>query len=137
MKERKIGRRILIVFLAIQALMELGIGATLLVDFPTALESGFGITYSSELDILGVALGLYLLLLTCLLVLSIMWISKGNYSGITLGIIIGIFLFVFGVVSFLKFDQTQALLVDSLRGLLTITLSYIAYKELKNKEQHT
>ena len=65
---KKTWRRIFVIFVGIQALLELVIGNTLLFNLPAALESGFGISYNSELDILGVALGLYLVLLTVLMV---------------------------------------------------------------------
>ena len=130
---RKIWGRLFIGILMVQAILELGLGVTLLIDFPTALESGFGISYSNELDILGLALGLYLLLLTALMILSSVWTLKSNHSGITIGVIIGIFLFIFGTVTFLKFGDLQALMVDSLRGLLTIILGYMAGKELKKQ----
>lgn len=133
MKERKLGRRGFIGLLGLQALVELVIGVTLLFGFPTALESGFGITYSSELDILGVALGLYLLLLTGLLLLSMVWTIKGNNAGTTLGIITGFFLFAFGLVSFLKLGDTQALFVDSIRGIITIIFGLMARKELNRQ----
>lgn len=103
----------------------------LLFNFPTTLKSGFGITYSSELDILGVALGLYVLLLTALMVLSILWAIKGKTEGTIAGIIVGVFLITFGVVAFLKLGQTNALRTDSLRGLITAIFGVIAYKELK------
>jgi hypothetical protein len=48
-----------------------------------------------------------------------------------MGIIIGAFLLVFGVVSFLKFGQVQAIMIDSLRGLLTIILAYMAGKGIE------
>jgi hypothetical protein len=117
--------------LSIQVILELGIGITLLVSFPMALESGFGITYSSELDILGVALGLYLLLLTTLIILSIIWTIKHNYAGITIGIIVGVFLVTFGITTFLKFGDIQVILADGIRGLLTIILAYMAGKGMK------
>jgi hypothetical protein len=77
-----------------------------------------------------------LLLLTALLVLSIFWTVKGNYSGITIGVIAGIFLFFFGMVTFLQLGTTDGLYADSMRGLLTIALAYMANKELKNQKQH-
>ena len=129
--ERKIGRRVFNSLLGIQAFVELAIGATMLFSFSTALESGFGITYTSELDILGIALGLYLLLLTGLMILSIIWTLKGNNSGTTLGIILGVFLVVFGIVTFFKFGDPQPLYVDSFRGLITIIFGFMASKELK------
>ena len=130
---RKIWRRFFIGLLSLQAILELGVGATLLFNFPTALESGFGITYSNELDILGIALGLYLLLLTTLLILSSIWTYRANHAGITIGIIVGVFLFTFGVVTFLKFGDMQGILIDSLRGVLTIIFGYFAGKELKQQ----
>ena len=130
---KKLWRRLFIGILSLQAILELGIGATLLFNFPTALESGFGITYSNELDILGIALGLYLLLLTALMILSGVWTNRANHSGITIGIIVGVFLFVFGLVTFMKFGDIQGILVDSLRGLLTIVIGYMAGKELKQQ----
>ncbi len=127
----KIWKRLFFGVLGIQAIMELAIAGAVLFNFPVALESGFGITYSSELEILGVALGLYLLLLTSLLILSIVWTYQKKYEGITIGIIVGIFLVIFGVVSFLKFGDFQPILVDSLRGVVTIFLAYMAGKEFK------
>jgi hypothetical protein len=126
-----IWKRLFIGILGLQAVLELVVGGTFLFSFQTALESGFGITYNSELEVLGTALGIYLLLLTTLLIVSIVWTIKNNYAGITMGIIIGAFLLVFGVVSFLKFGQVQAIMIDSLRGLLTIILAYMAGKGIE------
>ena len=128
---RNVWIQLFIGLLGLQAIAELAIGGMLLFNFPTALESGFGIPYNSELDMLGMALGLYLLLLTTLLILSIIWTYRSNYSGITIGIIVGAFLFIFGVLSYFQFGDIQAILVDSLRGLLTIIFAYMAGKELK------
>ncbi len=133
MKKSKIVTRIFIVILAIQAIIELGIGSMLLIEFPSALESGFGITYSNELDILGIALGLYLLLLTTLMIISAVWTYRSNSSGTTLGIVVGVFLFTFGVATFLKFGDFQGILVDSIRGLVTIIFAYLTGKELKKE----
>jgi len=128
---RNIWKLLFIGTLGLQALLELGLGVALLFDFPTTLESGFGIAYNSELDILGIALGLYLLLLTALMVLSMIWTRKSNGSGITIGIIVGVFLVAFGLVAFFKTGDTQGILIDSLRGGLTIVFAYMAKKELK------
>jgi hypothetical protein len=83
------------VLLGLQAVVELGLGTMFLFNFKSTLERSFGITYSNELDVLGFALGLYLLLLTTLIVLSMAWELKGNTGGAILGIVIGVFLFVF------------------------------------------
>ncbi len=129
---KKIWNRLFVGILILQAILELGLGLALLFNFSTTLETGFGITYSNELDILGVALGLYLLLLTTLLILSGVWTHKSNRSGITLGIINGVFLFTFGVTVFMKFGDVQSLYIDSLRGLITIALGYMASKEIRS-----
>ncbi|MFT6981266.1 MAG: hypothetical protein ACJAUD_000029 [Crocinitomicaceae bacterium] len=132
-KERNIARRIFIALLAIQALAELGIGFSLLIDLPRTLKNGFGITYTSDFNIIGLALGLYLILLTALMILSILWTIKRNLSGITLGVIIGVFLFLFGVVSFAKTGEAGGIYGDSIRGIITIVFAYLTYKELKQK----
>ena len=129
---KKIWKRLFIGILILQAILELGLGLALLFNFSTTLETGFGITYSSELDILGIALGLYLLLLTTLMILSSIWTHKSNRSGITLGIITGVFLFTFGLTAFMKFGDVQPLYIDSLRGLITIALGYMASKEMRS-----
>lgn len=133
MKERKIGRQIFMGLLGVQGVLELIVGATMLISFSTALESGFGISYSSELDVLGIALGLYLLLLTGLMVLGLFWTLKGKLEGTTIGIITGVFLLLFGIGTFLKLGETQGLFIDSVRGLITIIFGLMARKELKAK----
>jgi hypothetical protein len=133
MIKRKLGTNLFIGLLSIQAIAELGIGISLLFNFPTTLKDGFGITYTSELDILGIALGLYLLLLTALMILSVTWTIKRNLSGATLGIILAVFLVTFGLTSFLALGNVQALYVDSFRGLLTLMFGYMAYKDLKKQ----
>lgn len=132
---KKIWQHLFIGILGLQAIIELGVGSFILFDFPNALATGFGITYTSELDILGIALGLYLLLLTALIVLTIVWTKKANYSGITLGIIVGVFLVAFGLLTFIKLGDIQAIWVDSIRGFVTIIFAYMAGKELKQRNQ--
>tara|TARA_B100000809_G_scaffold88156_2_gene86546 strand:+ start:6444 stop:6767 length:324 start_codon:yes stop_codon:yes gene_type:complete len=104
----------------------------LLFDFPFILESLCGITHTNELDITGIALVIYLLLLTSLFILSIVWTLKEKKEGAVIGIGIGIFLLVFGLNAFLQLGQIDAFLSNSTRGLLTVLLSYTTYRELKN-----
>lgn len=127
----KIWKGLFIALLGIQAALELGIGVSLLTNFKTTLETGFGITYSQELDVLGLALGLYLLLLTALLVLSLVWTLKGNYAGSTIGMIIGMFLMVFGVATLFQSGEMQGIIVDGIRGLVTFVLAFVVGKQLK------
>ena len=128
---KKIWTWLFIGILGLQAIVELALGTSLLVDFPTTLETGFGITYSSDLDVLGIALGLYLLLLTALLIISAVWTYISNMSGITIGIVAGGFLLAFGLATYLKLGNFEGILVDGIRGLLTIVFAYMAGKEMK------
>jgi hypothetical protein len=128
---KKIWTWLFIGILGLQAIVELALGTSLLVDFPTTLETGFGITYSSDLDVLGIALGLYLLLLTALLIISAVWTYRSNMSGITIGIVAGGFLLAFGLATYLKLGNFEGILVDGIRGLLTIVFAYMAGKEMK------
>ena len=121
------------VIILLQALFELAIGFTLLFDLPMAMAN-FNTPYSSDMEVLGLTLGLYLFLLTTLMVLSFVWVRKSNAAGITLGIIIGIFLMSFGVGMLIKFGETQAIFVDGLRGGLTMFLAYMAGKAIKHKK---
>lgn len=131
MKERKIGRRIFVALLIVHSIVALGFGFTSLLNFPFALETGFQIPYSSELEILGVVMGLELLFLGGIASLSLIWTVKGKPEGTITGIAVGIYIFIFGIVAFLKFGETQALYVDSIRGALTIIFGYMAYREIK------
>lgn len=134
MKNLKLTGKILIVLLAIQAIFELSIGTTVLFNFQNALENIFEITYSSEIDILGIIIGGYLLLLTTLLFLSIVWILKGKQAGTTIAIIVGAIFILFGVLSYFKLERVDGLIGDSIRGLLTIFLAYMTGKELKKNK---
>lgn len=127
----KFWKNIFMVFILIQAVGELAIGFTLLFNLPLAMEN-FNTPYSSDMEVLGLTLGLYLFLLTTLMVLSFVWIRKSNLAGATLGIIIGIFLMSFGVGMLVKYGETQALWVDGFRGGLTVFAAYMAGKSIKN-----
>ena len=126
----KIWKQIFMVFILLQAVFELAIGFTLLFDLPMTMKN-FNTPYSPDMEVLGLTLGLYLFLLTSLMVLSFIWIRKSNRAGVTLGIIIGLFLISFGVGMLIKFGQTQALWVDGFRGGLTVLCAYLVGKGLK------
>lgn len=125
----KIWKQIFMVFILLQAAFELVIGCTLLFDLPMAMKN-FNTPYSPDMEVLGLALGLYLFLLTTLMVLSFAWIRKSNAAGVVLGIVIGIFLISFGIGMVVKFGNAQAIYVDGVRGGLTALLAYMAGKGL-------
>ena len=126
----KIWKQIFMVFILVQAVGELAIGFTLLFNLPMAMEN-FNTPYSPDMEVLGLTLGLYLFLLTTLMVLSFAWVKKSNAAGVTLGIIIGLFLMSFGVGMLIKFGETQAIIVDGIRGGLTVFFAYMAGKSIK------
>ncbi len=130
-KETKIGRRLLMALLAIHGLTALVLGSLSLINFPYALENGFGIPYNSEIDILGMVIGLQLLLLAAITILSLVWVYNGKIAGTITGTIIGFYLLIFGIFAFLKFGNVSAIYVDSFRGLLTIIFGSMAYRELQ------
>lgn len=127
----KIWKQVFMVFILIQAIGEFAIGNTLLFNLPMAMEN-FNTPYTPDMEVLGLTLGLYLFLLTTLMVLCFIWIRKSNRAGVTLGIIIGVFLMSFGVGMLIKFGETQALWVDGFRGGLTVFLAYMAGKSINN-----
>ncbi len=130
---RKIGRRIFIALLAINGLIAFGIGLTALINLPFALKTGFGIPYNSDLEVLGMIIGCQLILLAVMFTISIIWIRQGKIAGTTIGITAGLYIFTFGILAFLRLDDTTALLFDGLRGLLTVVAGYFARGELKGE----
>ena len=65
--------------------------------------------------------------------MGVIWTRKRKLFGVYVGTAVGIYMFLFGIIAFLKFGTTDALIVDSIRGFVTIVFGYIAYKELKHQ----
>ena len=128
---RKIGQPIFITLLAINGLIAFALGATTLINFPFALETGFGIPYSAELDVLGLVMGCQLIFLGVMITLSIIWTRQGKTAGTTIGIAVGTYLLAFGLLAFLRLGDTTALYVDCVRGVLTIVAAVFAYREIE------
>ncbi|MFT6935820.1 MAG: hypothetical protein ACJA1N_000112 [Saprospiraceae bacterium] len=128
---RPILTRIFVVFVGIQAALEFVIGAGMLVDFKLAVESGFGITHTNDMDLFGVVIGLQLVMLAILMVFSIIWTNRGQKSGPTVAIIAGVYSLIFGVMSFVKFGNVDAIYIDSIRGLITAILGFVIYNQFK------
>ena len=63
--------------------------------------------------------------------LGIFWTRQGNISGVVTGSAVGLYMFIFGIVAFLMLGQTDGLVVDSIRGSLTIIFGIMTYRELK------
>jgi hypothetical protein len=75
---------------------------------------------------------LYLILLTTLILLSIYWTVKKNTAGPVIWVIVGVFLISFGLTVFLQLGRIDGLLIDSIRGVITVVLSLLIHKELKD-----
>ena len=108
-------RNAFIGLLAFNGLFELAAALFMFLNLPGALEM-FGITYDSQLDMLGLVMGNALLFVTGISVLGIVWTLRGKPEGIICGIAVGLFLTSFGLLAFLMFGQLSAIAVDGLRG---------------------
>ena len=120
-------------FIGIQAALEFIIGAGILVDFKLAVESGFGITHTNDMDLFGIVIGLQLVMLAILMVFSIIWTNKGQKEGPIIAIIAGMYFLIFGVVSFIKFGNVNAIYIDAIRGLITAILGFVIYNQFKGR----
>ena len=128
----KIGKYLFVGMLVIQALFALLISFTSLANPKVAIEQGFNLTYDANLRLLTVALGMQVLFSAVIAILAIVWTWRGAAFGIYLGIAIGLYLTLFGIVAYFILGQTSGLVVDSSRGVLTLFFAYLAMKELKN-----
>ena len=127
---RKIGRWLFIILLAVHVLSCYVMGFISLINWPFALETGFGIPYNNDLAVLGVVIGLELIFLGSIAILGIFWTWQGQLSGIVTGSAVGMYMFMFGIVLFLILGRTDGLIVDSIRGFLTLLFGWMAYREL-------
>ena len=109
------------------------IGVGMLADFKLAVETGFNLTHTSDMDLFGVVIGLQLIMLATFMVFSIIWTNKGQKAGPIVGIIAGIYFLVFSVMSFVKFGNVDAIYIDGIRGLITAIIGFVVYKEIGNK----
>lgn len=122
-----------VILLLIQAIMELVIGFMFLANFQMVVETGFDRTYTPDMDIFGIVIGLQLMLLSILLILATRWTLNDVKAGPVVGIAAGAYFLVFGIFAFIKFGDVQAIMVDSIRGLLTVIMGYWVLR-LSNRE---
>jgi hypothetical protein len=128
---RKIARNIFIALTAINALVALGLGSMTLVNMQGVFES-FGVTYTRELDSMGLASGGLFILLGILSAISILWLVRGKLEGIVVPVGYAIFLFALGFMVLARVGQTNVLYVDSIRGFLTVVAGFFAYREMRH-----
>jgi hypothetical protein len=133
MEENKTTRRIFIGFLILNFIIELIASSSILINFPLMAEKGFGIAYTDELATIGIGLGSNLALTTVVFLLSIIWTLRSKIEGVVLGIAGAGMLVLFGSLTFVQLGETNGLLVDGIRGGLTIIFGYLVYKQF-NKQ---
>ncbi|MDG1332444.1 MAG: hypothetical protein P8P74_08945 [Crocinitomicaceae bacterium] len=129
--ERKIGRILFTIILVLHVIGCYVMGIAIIADTETAMITGFGVNYADDLEIVGLVIGMELLFLGTMALLGILWTRKQKLTGIYIGSAVGVYMFLFGIVACIKFGTTDALIVDSIRGFLTIVFGYMVYKELK------
>ena len=131
MNKTKITKYIFLITLGLEVLAGYAIGLFALIDFPTALETGFSISHNPSLDILGIIIGLALIFVATMSVAGIYFTMKNNIAGVVVGIAAGLYVFLFGALAFLLLGDTQALIVDSIRGALTVVSGVVIYRNLR------
>jgi hypothetical protein len=118
-------RLVFVGLVSLSAIVELVIGVAMIVDFPRVLETGFGATYTPDLAAIGLALGCNLLFLATALALSAIWTLAHKREGLILGIAASMVFVAFGVLAFVQLGQVDALLIDALRGVLTVAAGVV------------
>lgn len=122
---------VFLILLTINFLIELAIAGAMLIDFSQVADIAFGITYTSDIAVLGIALGSNLIFVSGILLLSIIWTLRSKVEGIIIGAMTGGFFVLFALVAFIQLGDFQAILVDGLRGVLTIIFAYLSYRQIQ------
>ena len=121
-------KKVLVVFLAINALMQIGMGIMMLQDFQQVATSMLNLNYSEDMSKLGGTLGMNVLFLGMVLILSIYWIYQKNKSGVSLAIFIGLFVVIAGIFSYSQGVQ-EGLTMDVPRGMIILVLGYLIQRQ--------
>ncbi|MFT5602726.1 MAG: hypothetical protein ACI9N1_002986 [Flavobacteriales bacterium] len=129
--KRKIATNLFIGLLILNLIIELIASLSILINFPLAAEKGFGIVYTDDIAILGIGLGSNLALTTSVFLLSTIWTMRSKLEGVILGMTGAGMFILFSSFNFFQLGETQGLLVDGIRGSLTILFGYMTYKDFK------
>ncbi|MEY4531068.1 MAG: hypothetical protein RLZZ156_1789 [Deinococcota bacterium] len=126
----KIARNIFIGFAGFNGLIALLIGVMTLVNMQGVFAS-LGVTYSSQLDTIGLTAGGLFSLVAILSGISILWLVQGKLEGILVPTGYATFLFVLGCMVLVWTGQPNVFYVDSIRGFLAMVAGYFAYQEMR------
>ena len=123
-------KKVLIFFLAINALMQIAMGVMMLQDFQQVATSMLNLTYSEGMTKLGVTLGMNVLFLGTVLLLSIYWVFRNNKNGASLAILFGVYMVIAGIVSYSQ-GVSEGLTMDVPRGIIILVLGYFTQRQDK------
>ena len=123
-------KKVLIFFLAINALMQIAMGVMMLQDFQQVATSMLNLTYSEGMTKLGVTLGMKVLSLGIVLLLSIYWVFRNNKNGASLAILFGAYVVIAGIVSYSQ-GVSEGLTMDVPRGIIILVLGYFTQRQDK------
>lgn len=123
-------KKILIGFLVINTLMQIGMGVMMLTDFQQLATSMMGLTYSEDMSILGMTLGMNVLFLGMVLILSTYWIYLRNRSGISLAMLFGLYVITAGIVTYSQ-GVSEGLTMDVPRGIIILVMGYFVQQQDK------
>ena len=123
-------KKVLVVFLAINALMQIGMGIMMLVNFEEVATSMLGLNYSEDMSKLGLTLGMNVLFLGMVVILSIYWIFKRNRSGVFLAMLFGLYVVIAGIVSFSQ-GVSEGITMDVPRGIIILVMGYFVQRQDK------
>lgn len=124
-----IGRNIFTGFLALNGLMQLAIGIMMLVNFPMVAKTLMNISYTDEMGILGMAIGVNVLFGAAIVAVSVYWTIKKNPAGVITGALFGVLAILAGLLTFILFGRIDGLLMDVVRGVLIVITAAFAWHE--------
>ncbi len=121
-------KKVFVVFLAINALMQIGMGIMMLLNFQEVVTSMFKLSYHEDMTVIGLNLGLNVLFLGIMLTLSIFWVLRGESKGVSLGMLFGWIAITAGIVSFSQ-GISEGLMIDVPRGIIILVLGYLINRQ--------
>lgn len=131
MKKGNIVNWVFMVALATQVLVGFGLGTQFLIDPQSGFATFEATTYDEDLASSGMVMAILLYLSGGIALLSIIWTYRKNISGSMAGIIVGMQIFVVGVLGFLLFGKAELILMDGARGAIIIISGVLLYRKLR------
>ena len=127
------GRKFFVGFLALNGLMQLILGIAILVNFPTVAEYLMQISYTDDMRLLGMTIGVNVLFGAAVIAASIYWTINKNPAGVIAGAFFGVLAITAGLIVLVVFERTDGLM-DVLRGVLIVAAASFAWHDLTESE---